>query len=197
MSNPGGAFMVWWSGVLMRLKLAKYLFPVAMLVWLILMLLLFRLVLYPEAQYAKTYLVASFFPKRSVNYLNTADNKVYKFSPAQMFLDRFEYFWPEVRRKLLIGASSCFVLAFVGTFNIGFARFKKMDDEQRSPKWIRGARLIPVEELNRQMDKAKEERDIRIGETKLPRKAEQQGVFMCGAAGSGKTRSVVAQSRQF
>jgi hypothetical protein len=187
-NNPGGAFMVWWSGVLMRVKLARYLLPIALIVWLALTALTFRFLLYPEAQYTKTYLAALFCPRHSVSYFNTSDRQLYTFTPAQNFLDGFEQFWPDVRWKMLIGMSTTFILSFVGTFNIGFAIFKKMDDKQCSPQWIRGAKLIPVDELNRQMDKANEERDIRIGETRLPIKAEQQGVFMCGAAGSGKTQ---------
>jgi type IV secretory pathway TraG/TraD family ATPase VirD4 len=65
--------------------------------------------------------------------------------------------------------------------------FKRRAERQAGSKWIRGAKLITADELNKIVDEKKEDARLVIGECRLPVKAETSHILIVGRTGVGKT----------
>lgn len=68
---------------------------------------------------------------------------------------------------------------------LGF--FKRRAQKQAEPIYLRGARLLPPDELHRQMKRNKETTSLQIGEVRFPESAEVKHGLVLGRPGVGKT----------
>jgi GTPase SAR1 family protein len=68
---------------------------------------------------------------------------------------------------------------------LGF--FKRWAQKQAAPVYLRGAKLLPLEELYRQMKRNKEPTALEIGAVRLPQAAEVKHGLVLGRPGVGKT----------
>lgn len=91
---------------------------------------------------------------------------------------------PEVLKIFVIGIVTSLVYLRIPRMLI---QFKKRSEEELADRHIRGAQLVTPEELNREIEKAGEVTDIRIGEIAIPKDLETYHTFVIGTTGAGKT----------
>jgi type IV secretory pathway TraG/TraD family ATPase VirD4 len=82
--------------------------------------------------------------------------------------------------KLLIAVFALYPVALVG--------FRQRAKNQSNHRYLRGARLIAAEELNRQIKKRRQPTAIPLGAVKMPVELENRATIIIGKPGTGKSQ---------
>ena len=92
----------------------------------------------------------------------------------------YKYYAEQFNNKLFVSLSAYLASIF---YLVLFLRNKSEDE-----KYIRGAKILPIEKLNKLLKKSSKDNSInlRIGETVIPFEMEPKHMLILGTAGSGK-----------
>ena len=185
-SNSGAGFMVWWARQMMRLRMFKFVFFMAVM-GSIGMLIFASMMLYNDGdKEAVKCLIVAFLPfTHTVNYVDPGSGQTFIFDAMG--------FWPHilpwVKFRIIIASFIAPALAFFGIMAAGESHFRKKDEKMNEPRYVEGSRLVTPEEIIKQMRKNKIIAEIPLGEVKMAVDTEQYHVFCCGRAGMGKTQT--------